>query len=160
MIQGPLALNFSIEGRTWPFLRIENGGLTSANPPTQNRLHLWRKAQITVKGRPDWIFIKLYCHGMDPRDRDCLLGEPMRRFLRDLTLGARESREYAVHFVTAREMVNIVLAACDGLGGDPGEYRDYVLRRNVPDIAGLPNTEFDGASLVALNLGTRGEGIT
>ena len=52
----------------------------------------------------------------------------MRRFLRDLVMGALESREYEVHFVTAREMVNIILAACDGLGGNPGEYRDYRLR--------------------------------
>jgi hypothetical protein len=27
--------------------------------------------------------------------------------------------------VTAREMANIILAACDGKEGNPGEYRDY-----------------------------------
>ncbi len=83
---------------------------------------------------------------MDPRDRDCLLGEPMRRFLRDLVAAARESREYEVHFVTAREMVNIVLAACDGLEGNPGEYRDYRLKRIVPSVGHLPNTGLEELS--------------
>jgi hypothetical protein len=30
--------------------------------------------------------------------------------------------------VTAREMVNIIWAACDGKDGNPGEYRDYRLK--------------------------------
>ncbi len=87
IIQGPLMLHFSRKRRGWPFLQIENGALTTANPPTLSRLHLWRKAQITVMGRPAWLFIKFHCHGMNPRDRDCLLGEPMRGFLRDLVIG-------------------------------------------------------------------------
>ena len=146
IIQGPLTLNFSRKGKARFFPRIENGEITSVNPPTRSRLNLWRKAQITVIGRPDWLFIKLHCHGMDPRDRDCLLGEPMRRFLRDLVMGALESREYEVHFVTAREMVNIVLAACDGLEGNPGEYRDYRLKRIVRSVGRPPNTGFDERS--------------
>jgi len=70
----------------------------------------------------------------------------MRRFLCDLVVGALENREYEVHFVTAREMVNIVLAACDGLGGNPGEYRDYRLKRIVPRVGRLPNNGFDKLS--------------
>ena len=107
---------------------IENGALTTAYPPTMHRFSLWRKAAITVIGRPDWLFIKLHCHGMDPRDEAAMLGAPMRQFLRDVTEGADTSGAYRVHFVTAREMVNIVLAACDGRDGNPGDYRDYRLR--------------------------------
>jgi len=33
-----------------------------------------------------------------------------------------------LHFVSAREMVNIILAACDGREGNPGDYRDYRLK--------------------------------
>jgi hypothetical protein len=61
-------------------------------------------------------------------------------------MGALESREYEVHFVTAREMVNIVLAACDGLEGNPGEYRDYRLKRIVRSVGRPPNTGFDERS--------------
>jgi len=133
MIQGPLMVDFKrqIGGRRSPC--IENGALTSVRPPSPERLSLWREAGITVKGRPEWIFVKLYCHGMDSRDREGLLGRPMQDFLEFLTGHIRTTGEYGVHFVTAREMVNIALAACDGQSGNPGEYRDYRLRLITPN---------------------------
>jgi hypothetical protein len=126
IIEGPLMLRFAQpEGR---FIRLENGNLTARNPPDLPRLKLWKKAAIAVKGCPDWLFVKLQCHGMDPRDQDVMLGGAMLRFLRELIEGAQQRSE-ALHFVTAREMVNIILAACDGRDGNPGEYRDYRLKR-------------------------------
>jgi len=128
MIQGPLLLDFSRRSRHWPMPTIENGALTGSRPPSLGRLKLWRNANITVDGRPDWLFIKLHCHGMDPRDHDAMLGFPLRRFLRVLMERSRGGTEYKVHFTTAREMTNIVLAACDGCEGNPNEYRDYRLK--------------------------------
>jgi hypothetical protein len=107
---------------------IENGALTGPNPPSLSRLRLWKQARISVRGRPDWLFIKLHCHGMDPTQKAAVLGPPMRQFLRELVEGAGERREI-LHFVSAREMVNIILAACDGREGNPGDYRDYHLKR-------------------------------
>jgi hypothetical protein len=92
------------------------------------RFGLWKGARITVKGRPDWLFIKLQCHGMDPRDREVMLGATAQHFLRELIEGARQRSE-TLHFVSVREMVNIILAACDGREGNPGDYRDYRLKR-------------------------------
>lgn len=132
IVQGPLLLNFSNRRGAWPIPYIENAAVTTANPPTMYRLRLWRQACITVRGRADWIFIKLHCHGMDPRDEAAMLGAPMQQFLRDLKEGARSGREYCVHFVTAREMVNIALAVCDGCEGNPSEYREYRLRPITP----------------------------
>jgi len=91
------------------------------------RLALWTRAGITVKGRPEWVFIKLHCHSMDSRDQGAVLGDPMREFLAALTSDARQYG-YGIHFVTAREMVNIALAACDGRSGSPGDFRNYRLR--------------------------------
>ncbi len=82
-----------------------------------------------VRGRPDWIFIKLHCHGMDPRDKEVMLGVKLQQFLRELVEGGRE---YKFHFVTAREMVNIILAVCDDRDGNPGEFRDYRLELITP----------------------------
>lgn len=127
IVQGPLLVDF--RWRRLPC--IENGALTAAHPPTMGRLRQWRQAAITVRGRPEWIFIKLHCHGMDPRDEAMMLGEPMRQFLRELIEETRRTGD-RIHFVTAREMVNIALAACDGRAGDPGEYRDYRLRLITP----------------------------
>jgi hypothetical protein len=127
IIQGPLMLNFARGRRHGIFPRIENAELTTVNPPTMERLALWVQAGIAVRGRPDWRFIKLHCHGMDPRDDEAMLGALMKLFLRDLVEGSADGK-YKVHFVTAREMANIVLAACDGREGNPGDYRNYRLR--------------------------------
>ena len=133
IVQGPLAVNFERRKRGWPFPGIENSELTGINPPTVKRLELWKSAAIAVKGRPNWVFIKLHCHGMDPRDETAMLGSSIQNFLRDLSEQVR-TRQFHVHFVTAREMVNIILAACDGREGNPGDFRDYRLNllRSIP----------------------------
>jgi len=124
IVQGPLMWDFSRRKRGVPFPAIENGEITAQHPPTMKRLRLWRKAAISVKGRPDWIFVKLHCHGMDPRDSQAMHGDLLKSFLRQLADGAKDGN-YQVHFTTAREMVNILLAACDGKTGNPGLFRDY-----------------------------------
>ncbi len=128
IVQGPLMLDFAQRRKGLPFPGIENAELAANHPPQMTRLHHWRRAAITVQGRPDWVFIKLHCHGMDPRDEAALLGWPMQEFLRQLVRGSQTSGEYRLHFVTAREMVNIILAACDSRDGNPSHFRDYRLR--------------------------------
>ncbi|MCI0540996.1 MAG: hypothetical protein L0Z50_37825 [Verrucomicrobiales bacterium] len=128
IIQGPLLFRLSRPGQRGISPYIENSALTTANPPSLQRLRLWQKASIQVAGRPDWIFIKLHCHGMDPRDEEGMLGEPARKFLRELREVERNGNDLRVYFASAREMVNMVLAACDGKDGSPGRYRDYRLR--------------------------------
>jgi len=126
IIQGPLMLDFDRSSRSG-FGRFETAALTDANPPSLRRLRLWRRASISVQGRPDWLFIKLHCHSMYPNHRRAVLGEAMQSFLSELVAGAGERKE-TLHFVTAREMVNMLWAACDGREGDPDQYRDYRLR--------------------------------
>jgi hypothetical protein len=128
IIQGPLLLDLGRKKRGWHFAGIENGELTTANPPTMRRLRLWQRVAISVRGRPDWLFIKLHCHGMDPRDERAMLGAPIQQFLQGLLGQTRQRSDLLVHFVTAREMVNLILAACDGLEGNPSNYRDYRYR--------------------------------
>jgi hypothetical protein len=133
MIQGPLSFNFvQGEGGRVPKPKIENSALTTAYPPTLARLRLWRRAAITVEGRPDWVFIKLHCHGMNPTDREAMLGGLITSFLRELIEESQAGGQYLLHFVTAREMTNLILAACDGREGNPGDYRDYKLRLIKP----------------------------
>ncbi len=128
MVQGPLGLDFSRRKRILPIPYIENSELTVVRPPTMARLQLWRRAAVTVRGRPDWVFIKLHCHGMDPLHTETVLGSPMSNFLEELFRGSDCGKRYKMHFTTAREMVNIILAACDGRDGNPGDHRDYKLR--------------------------------
>ncbi len=128
IVQGPLLIGFSPRNGHGFVPYIENSAVSGRIPPSLRRLRLWRRAGITVQGRPDWLFIKLHCHGMDPNDYDAMLGAPMRQFLRELKEDSEGGKSYSTHFVTAREMVNIALAACDGREGNPGEFRDYHFR--------------------------------
>ena len=126
LIQGPWALDFDRNSRNG-LGRIEDGAITAANPGSMHRLKLWKRAAITVQGRPDWLFIKLDTHGMYPDDTETVLGKATQDFVRDLIAGGQEGRDIP-HFVSAREMANIALAACDGREGNPGDYRDYRFR--------------------------------
>jgi hypothetical protein len=127
IVQGPLLADWT-GGLRAPRLRIETGAVTRSNSLSLSRLALWKKARITVQGRPDWLFIKLHCHSMDPTQKDAVIGDAFCSFLQQLVTGAEERKEI-LHFVTAREMTNILLAACDGRDGNPGSYRDYRFKR-------------------------------
>lgn len=121
MIQGPLALNWG--WRKWGiFPKMENGDITGANPPTSNRLRLSAKQRISVEGRPDWVFVKFHTHGGIESNFSMLLGEAFQRFHEYVS----SSSEFILHYVSAREMANLVHAAEDGVEGDPSDYRDYV----------------------------------
>ncbi len=132
---GPLVLDLSRRRYGLPLPRFDNGVLSHKYPLTPYRLESWRRAHIGVQGRPDWIFIKLFCHGFLPNDESAVIGEELRRFFGNTTeLGARSGR-FKVHFASAREAFNMVMAAVDGRPGGPGLYRDYRLRQIMTEVA-------------------------
>jgi len=96
IIQGPLLLAWHT-ARKRPY--IENSAVANQMETTMERLVLWERAAIAVRGRPEWLFIKLHCHGMDPEDRDAMMGPPMQQFLRSLT-DSSKNNGYGLHFVT------------------------------------------------------------
>jgi len=73
---------------------------------------------------------------MDPTQKDAVIGGAFQQFLEALVGGAGARKE-TLHFVSAREMANIILAACEGKDGNPGEYRDYRYKRlrDMPAVA-------------------------
>jgi hypothetical protein len=134
MVQGPLTLDWS-RRRYGVFPGIECGALNDSpgHRPDGGRLPRWLAASVCVEGRPDWIFVKVHTHGAHERNAEMLLGSAMRRFHQAVLAQVRRAG-MQLHYVTAREMANIVRAAEDGLEGCPGAYRDYWLpppRRRV-----------------------------
>jgi hypothetical protein len=77
-----------------------------------------------VRGRPEWVFLKLHTHGAPELQAQSLLGPPQRGFHEALASLALE-QGMAFHYVTAREMFNIARAAMDGKAGNPHAFRDY-----------------------------------
>ena len=128
LVQGPLALNW--QRRKWGILpRLENADLTQVNPPTAARTRLWLQQAIHVQNRPDWIFIKLHCHGAVPTNAESLIGRPAHAFHDFFTRTLPSETGLKTHYVTAREMVNLIHAAEDGMTGDPAAHFDHVYHR-------------------------------
>jgi len=124
IVQGPLSLLW--KRRKWGILpRLDNGAITHFNPPTPERVDAWVRQQIHIKGRPEWVFVKVHAHGAIPSTSRIFLRGAMRRAWEYLLTSYNDGERWRVHFVTAREMYNIIRAAEDGRGGDPAQYRDY-----------------------------------
>ena len=125
----PLTLNWKDRNK-WGFPRIENGEISQRNLPTPQRVDLWIKQSISVKGKEEWVFVKIHTHGAPERNADVLLGEPMNAMYSYLEQNYNDGKKYALHYVSAREMYNIIKAAEAGERGDPKDYRNYIILRN------------------------------
>ncbi len=126
---GPLVFDWTRRVRGIPVPRVDDGCMAANYPLTVDRFNRWQSAGIGVAGRPDWVFVKLYCHGFFPQDYDMMIGEPVQRFWSEVMELAERTREFKVHFASAREAFNMVMAAVDKQSGEPGQYRDYRLRQ-------------------------------
>jgi hypothetical protein len=114
MVQGPLMLDW--ERRKFGCLPgLENAELHGGHLPSVRRLRLWLQAMVHVRGRPDWIFVKLHTHGAPERNAGMLLGEPMRNFHESLARRAAEDPRFRYYYVTAREMAGLVRQAEQGI---------------------------------------------
>jgi hypothetical protein len=127
MIQGPLLLDWAARKRGF-LPGIENADLRKSQPPSIERLDRWLRAEVRVKTRPEWYFVKLHTHGCDEPNPEVLLGEPMVKFHRALKMKADEDPNFRFHYVTAREMANLALAAA----ADANDVRASLDFRYVP----------------------------
>ena len=125
---GPLILDWTRRVRGLPVPRLDDGGLNAAQPLDAARLNRWLSANITVRNRPEWVFVKLYCHGFFDRDQSACIGETARRFFGEIVEEGERSGDYKIYFATAREAFNMVTAAITGETGAPGAFRDYRLK--------------------------------
>jgi hypothetical protein len=135
LFTGPLVFNWTRRVRGLPVPRLDDGALAANYSLDLARLRRWRGARAHVKGRPEWVFIKLYCHGFFPFDEEAMIGETLRRFLSEVIEHGDRSGEYKVHFACAREAFNMAMAAVEGRAGEPGLYRDYRLRTIMSERA-------------------------
>jgi hypothetical protein len=126
LIQGPLVLDW-VHRRRGIFPRVENGCLQGNQPPHVDRLGHWLRARVQVPTRPDWFFVKLHTHGAPEANRRVLLGPPKVAFHEALARRADADPTFRYHYVTAREMYNLVRAAEAGWTGSVADARDYRL---------------------------------
>lgn len=127
LIQGPL-VPYLLKGKGTPRMAMDDADLAGYRRYHPDRLDRWVKAGIHVSGRPDRIFIKLHCHGADDRNRTTMLGEDLEAMFSDAESRYNDGKRYRLHYVTAREMFNIVKAMEAGQGDDLETARDFLLK--------------------------------
>jgi hypothetical protein len=120
----------------------------------------WIDCQVHVKGRPDWLFVKLHTHGAVERDFDALFGELGMRMHESLNELCNDGRRYKLHYVTARQAYNLAKAAERGLAGDPQQWLDLVVDKPATHWYSLGvEHELHACSAVGLRIaGIAGDG--
>jgi hypothetical protein len=122
LIEGPVGIALR-PGRPVP--RIESGSLEANDPPTAARLKTWVDQEVTVKGRPEWVFVKVHTHGAPEKNAAVMLGDDIVRFHEAIARAHNDGQKWKLHYVTAREMFNVARAAMDGKSGEPSAWFDY-----------------------------------
>jgi len=130
IIQGPLA--FDLRRRKFGiFPKVEYGEISVTHAPDPDRVDLWIRQRIAVKNRPEWIFVKVYTHGVRDDNLDERYFTNLDRMFSYLEANYNDGKSYRLHYVSAREMYNIIKAAEAGKEGNPGQFRDYILDKSA-----------------------------
>ena len=122
IFEGPSIISFE-KGK----FRYDHGDVTVRDLPTPERIDRWVRTAIHVKGRPEWIFVKVFTHGAIAHDHEALLGKWAEKMYDTLEKKYNDGKRYRLHYATAREAYNIVKAAEAGRSGNPNNYRDFVI---------------------------------
>ncbi|MFH1198792.1 MAG: hypothetical protein V1650_01320 [Candidatus Omnitrophota bacterium] len=130
LVQGGIGLRW--RGRSNKLIpSIDVGCLDGLNTPSLERMDYWVDNAITVKGRPDWLFVKVFCHGTIELNLDNMFGKFAEQMYSYLETKYNDGKKYALHYVSAREMYNLIKAAEAGLSGNPNQFRDFEIPKYV-----------------------------
>lgn len=121
MVQGPLSICFEL---LTP--KIENGCLAYDYQVNIKRIKCWINANIHILNKPEFIFIKLYSHGCQEKTTDYLLGKGLNYLFSYFEQYYNDGTNYLTHFVSARQMVNVIKAVEEHTASDDLEVlKDY-----------------------------------
>jgi len=121
----------TIDWKDWSHIfypSIESGNITHETLPSTHRADVWIATNVHIPGRPEWTFVKLYCHGAVRADSTAMWGAEMDALFDYFETRYNDGTNWMLHYVTAREMYNIARAAEAGHAGNPGKYRDYLIK--------------------------------
>jgi len=128
IFQGPLDIHWhGWDGKSWKPV-VESSNLAIDFKPSKNRIDEWINSHICIKGKPDWIFVKVHTHGTREEDFPIYFDQIADDMFTYLESKYNDGKNYILHYVSAREAYNIVKAAEAGETGDPNNYRDYLIK--------------------------------
>ena len=130
IIQGPLYPFFL--SRKLSSLRVIGDVVNGIPPVTTRRINSWITTKIHLKGKNNWIFVKTHTHGAT--DSAAVLNGEMDSIFKCLENNYNDGHRYILHYVTAREMYNIIKAVEAGEATEnPESYKDYLVKKPVYD---------------------------
>jgi hypothetical protein len=145
IIEGPIHPLYSGD-RLVP-IRIMSDAIDNAERVSKRRMQCWEETGISVIGKEEWIIIKTHMHGAS--DGNVSLGSDMDELFGYFHEKYNNNHDYALHYVTARELYNIIKAAEAGESGDnPAAYRNYEI--SVPRYDSSPNVREASGELMNL----------
>jgi hypothetical protein len=147
IVQGPLTPVFKNK-MPWGF-RIYGDVATLSPSLDRRRVDTWVRTGISVEDKEDWVVIKTHTHGAT--SSQAVLGDEMDAIFSYLESKYNDGMHYILHYVTARELYNIVKAAEAGEQlSKPDQYRDYLVTRPAYDSSvDIPEASEELRSLVA-----------
>jgi len=130
IIQGPISLSWKYRKLgIWP--RIEYGDITPIDAiPIKNRIDMWVNENVHVTGCPEWVSVKVHTHGAIELNSEYLFEQggfdDIHQYLENTY---NDGVNYVLHYVTVRELYNIIKAAEDGNSGNPADYKNYIIKK-------------------------------
>jgi hypothetical protein len=141
IFEGPLIFARSLTLRHL-FLDLDDGDIHASEHASPRRADRWVRANVHVPQRPDWVFVKLFAHGVSTRgDAESCLGDDFDETLSYLERAYNDGTHYVLHYITAREAYNLARAAAEGATGEPQQYLNAYIkpyRAGVPAIGAEP----------------------
>ena len=128
LIQGPL-VPYIKRGGGAPRPAVDDGDIASYRRYDPARLDRWVQSCIHVKGRPDRIFVKLHSHGAADANREAMLGKDLEQLFMDVESRYNDGERFRLHYVSAREMFNVIKATEAEADCSIAVARDWVLKK-------------------------------
>jgi hypothetical protein len=131
IIQGPLHPFF--KDNSLFSLRVLGDSINGDPPVNQRRIDYWVKTEMCIKGQEDVIIIKTHTHGAT--DYKAVLGDEMEQIFSYLENNYNDGNKYILHYVTARELYNIIKSIEAGeFIINPNNYRDFLIKPPIYDM--------------------------
>ena len=149
IFQGPLIFAPSLNARRL-FVDLDDGDIHGAQHATPARVDRWVRANVHVPQRPDWVFIKLFGHGIStPEDAESCLGNDFDASLSYLEHTYNDGTRYVLHYINAREAYNLARAAAEGATGAPQDYLDAYAGKYQANTCVRPRVRPRASSTIA-----------
>ncbi len=126
IIQGVIGIRYEVNKKIKT--AIDYSDLSLNNNPTVDRFKFWIKNSLSIEGMPNFKFIKLHTHGAPENNWEANFGDKINEGFYYIEEYYNDNEKYILHYVTAREMFNIVKSVESGIKKFTKETRDFKIK--------------------------------